>query len=64
MGVNKASLLVCKQFVNQPGANASELVSSSSAYESQVTIKTLVTSETIGKTKIPSFLCKSSLTQG
>ena len=34
---------------------------SSSAYESQVTIKTLVQSETIGKTKIPSFLCKSSL---
>ena len=37
------------------------LISSSSAYESQVTIKTLVQSETIGKMKIPSFLCKSSL---
>ena len=41
--------------------SASVLFSSSSAYESQVTIKTLVQSETIGKTKIPSFLCKSSL---
>ena len=39
-------------FVNQSGANASELVSSSSAYESLVTTKTLVQSETIGKTKI------------
>ena len=31
--------------------------------ESQVTIKTLVQSETISKTKIPSFLCKSSLVE-
>ena len=61
MSVNKASLLVCLHFVNQSGANTSELVHSSSAYESQVTIKTLVQSETIGKIKIPSFLCKSSL---
>ena len=38
-------------------------MSSSSAYESKVTIKTLVQSETIGKIKIPSFLCKSSLFQ-
>ena len=36
----------------QSGANARELVSSSSAFESQVTIKTLAQSETIGKTKI------------
>ena len=34
---------------------------SSSAYESQVTIKTFVQSENIGKMKIPSFLCQSSL---
>ena len=33
MSVNKASLLVCLRFVNQSGANASELVSSSSAYD-------------------------------
>ena len=61
MRANKASLLVCKRFVNKSGANASEFVSSSSAYESQVTIKTIVQSETIGKMKIPSFLSKSSL---
>ena len=47
--------------VNQSGANASDLDSSSSAYESQVKIKTLVQSETIGKMKILSFLFKSSL---
>ena len=52
---------VNNHFVTQFGANASELVSSSSAYENQVTIQTLVQSETIGKSKIPSFLCKSSL---
>ena len=56
MSVNKASLLVCYRFVNQSGANASEFVSYSSAYESQVTIKTLVQSETIGKMKILSIL--------
>ena len=52
MSVNNASPLFCYRFVNQSGANASELVSSSSAYESQVSIKTLVQSETISKTKI------------
>ena len=57
MSVNKASLLACYHFINQSGAsNASELVSSYSAYESQVIIKTLLQSETIGKTKILAIL--------
>ena len=46
---------------NQEVMQVSKLVLLRSAYERQVTIKTLVQSETIGKTKIPSFLCKSSL---
>ena len=50
MSVNKSTL----RFFNQSGAIASELVSSSSAYESQVTIKTLVQSETENaNTKLP-----------